>query len=623
MNKKEISMTTKKRLAKLFLYTGEGEQDLEFSRQNLCKSQMFEPYASFQRLDRNSKGYLSIRDFLNFMNFLQMLLPCDSPFLRAQASQRPTYPIGASDFLPFDVEKLLATLIFKELKLAREQERLKLALSTRYDYELRGLFKEVDDINYNYIDASNLRRFLIKCGQLPSDSCLISILRRFDLDADARLTLQEFSDGIKPQTLEASKKCHGEKYQSLAAAKITQQSFHQSQAKLIKRSKSRESANKSTAKKAKIQQTLTSANQSSQKRERSKSNQKSRTNLGMSALKQQSYESQSLAQRLDHAMSLDGSNIKYQRSQRIEDYNGSHLRLKNNQSPSDYRQSYAPDISSPSRLSLVQSTYKSPENLGAQEILRRQTSESQLRKSINTENQSTDVSLLYLFRDSFRDVIKFEQDIEVLKRQLSQKGDITLAGLFNLFTGQSQSRINAGDLLYGFERLSLSCDIADAKLIVARYDTDQDQKLGFWEFSNIFLPIQPLLRDELERRQAQWDISFDSKELVRRLLRLILESEIMMENIRQRIDRQVTVSVRKAFDSIDWLQRGFITGNEIKRGFDLVSLRYSQDHFSTLKGDSDEIECFIRRFNKDKLNGRISMTEFIDELTPKCPEKPY
>jgi hypothetical protein len=31
--------------------------------------------------------------------------------------------------------------------------------------------------------------------------------------------------------------------------------------------------------------------------------------------------------------------------------------------------------------------------------------------------------------------------------------------------------------------------------------------------------------------------------------------------------------------------------------------------------DSVEMEAFFRRFNKDKVNGKISMIEFIDELT--------
>lgn len=36
-----------------------------------------------------------------------------------------------------------------------------------------------------------------------------------------------------------------------------------------------------------------------------------------------------------------------------------------------------------------------------------------------------------------------------------------------------------------------------------------------------------------------------------------------------------------------------------------------------------EIEAFIRRFNKDKLSGKISLPEFLDELTPKEDEKRY
>jgi hypothetical protein len=48
-----------------------------------------------------------------------MLLPCDQPYLRAIATQRPTYPITQKEFLPFDVERALAKLVYKEIKLAK------------------------------------------------------------------------------------------------------------------------------------------------------------------------------------------------------------------------------------------------------------------------------------------------------------------------------------------------------------------------------------------------------------------------------------------------------------------------------------------------------------------------
>ena len=69
MNKSSAAstMTTIKKLAKIFQFVGEQELSMEIARQNLCKASAFEPYASFQRLDRLAKGYLTPRDILNFM----------------------------------------------------------------------------------------------------------------------------------------------------------------------------------------------------------------------------------------------------------------------------------------------------------------------------------------------------------------------------------------------------------------------------------------------------------------------------------------------------------------------------------------------------------------------------
>ena len=85
------------------------------------------------------------------------------------------------------------------MNLAREAERLKQELASRYDYNCERLFREVDDWNYKYVDGPNLKRFLIKMGIFPSEDLLIAILRRFDLDADAKLNNKEFTEGVHPQ----------------------------------------------------------------------------------------------------------------------------------------------------------------------------------------------------------------------------------------------------------------------------------------------------------------------------------------------------------------------------------------------------------------------------------------
>jgi hypothetical protein len=140
------------------------------------------------------------------------------------------------------------------------------------------------------------------------------------------------------------------------------------------------------------------------------------------------------------------------------------------------------------------------------------------------------------------------------------------------------------------------------------------------------LPIDPILRDDLERRKAVWEMSFETKELLRKVFRKLVDAEGIAESLRQRVSRERSVSIRKAFDSLDWLGRGYLTSNEFRRSFELIGQRISSASLhksAILRNDSIELEGLIRRFNKDKLNGRVSLPEFLDELSPKCLEKPY
>ena len=66
-NKSQISQQTRKKLGSLLVLIGETEMQIEFGRQNLCKTPSFEPYAAFQRIDRNGQGYITARDLLSFV----------------------------------------------------------------------------------------------------------------------------------------------------------------------------------------------------------------------------------------------------------------------------------------------------------------------------------------------------------------------------------------------------------------------------------------------------------------------------------------------------------------------------------------------------------------------------
>lgn len=90
----------------------------------------------------------------------------------------------------------------------------------------------------------------------------------------------------------------------------------------------------------------------------------------------------------------------------------------------------------------------------------------------------------------------------------------------------------------------------------------------------------------------------------------------MIESVKTEARNEGFASLRDVFDEFDWVQRGFLTVTEIRRHFECYP---DETQSYRLGGSHDfnvDIELLIRRFNKDKFNGRISLTEWLDALTP-------
>jgi Ca2+-binding EF-hand superfamily protein len=126
------------------------------------------------------------------------------------------------------------------------------------------------------------------------------------------------------------------------------------------------------------------------------------------------------------------------------------------------------------------------------------------------------------------------------------------------------------------------------------------------------------MREDVEGRQSTYEMSYETKTMMVNILRRCIDAEIEVEAIRQRLCKSLTQTIRSVFDNIDWLNRGYITKNEFKRIIDAhcdFEQRPEMESYSNV--DSIEMEALVRRFNKDKANGKVSMPEFIDELTTK------
>jgi len=77
-------------------------------------------------------------------------------------------------------------------------EELKQEMHATKSFCIKKAFEAIDDWKYGYIDKKNLKSFLRKHDYVASTSECMAIIRRLDMDADARVSKEEFYAGLRP-----------------------------------------------------------------------------------------------------------------------------------------------------------------------------------------------------------------------------------------------------------------------------------------------------------------------------------------------------------------------------------------------------------------------------------------
>jgi hypothetical protein len=86
--------------------------------------------------------------------------------------------------------------------------------------------------------------------------------------------------------------------------------------------------------------------------------------------------------------------------------------------------------------------------------------------------------------------------------------------------------------MFGLDRLDIIVNPQNVELFYRRYDSDQDGRIGFWEFSNALLPIDFRYREEVEQREAGYEMSMETREAFRGVLRSSIDVETRVEHLR-------------------------------------------------------------------------------------------
>ena len=223
-----LGYESERRLKNFLVAVGDGERDLELSRQRLCNIPDFAPHAAFQRLDRDYSLQISSRELSNFLRdngiyhvldseltnlvlffdsngnqrlsfqeFLQVALPCEDNYLRNRTLDRPSRHVGRFDSLPRDIELALAGVIEKEIDLQRRLESLKRELEVQYDYSPYAAYRSIDRYNSGRVDQVNIGSFLRQNGHYAAELELLAIVRRIDTDGDAIILYSEWAEFVR------------------------------------------------------------------------------------------------------------------------------------------------------------------------------------------------------------------------------------------------------------------------------------------------------------------------------------------------------------------------------------------------------------------------------------------
>ena len=187
----------------------------------------FDPHDAFTFIEKDGRGFIDAQDLEEFMSnngkksferkdydaliryfdstdnskleykdFVQILLPCTDDGLRETNNKEENYKKNFRSLNTETVEALYL-LLEKELDYHCDVESIKCDLAKWKDFDVDNLFNKLDYLKQGFLDFWTIEKFLLDNGFKASESDVNSIIRRMDVTANAQISYNEFSEGIK------------------------------------------------------------------------------------------------------------------------------------------------------------------------------------------------------------------------------------------------------------------------------------------------------------------------------------------------------------------------------------------------------------------------------------------
>ncbi len=254
------------------------------------------------------------------------------------------------------------------------------------------------------------------------------------------------------------------------------------------------------------------------------------------------------------------------------------------------------------------------------ELVRRESEKFKMRDNLATK-LSPDLKFSSLSQPEkvelvgcLKTKIDLFKEIERSRKDLAANEEFSISELFKIAKKDDKTTgLTFEDFRGIFDAVGLNLDEKFIKLVFVRSDYDNDGHLSFFEFSELVGPFNPTLRLDMNRRK---DMGITTIQQYSTTVRVSLQSTLksLVEFERETDStREVTQHrLYSLFNIIDQSSKSLLVLQDL---LDVIAL-YG---FSAVEMD---LIALIRKFDFN-MDGKISLHEFINEMSPLRHSKPF